>query len=90
MKPRISFLLKINFKMMASKKCVDLRKIENFVKSKYCPENISKDKEKRANFRKSCRNFKIVDGHLSYKEKRRVIFDNDRKLLIPQYHSMLR
>ena len=65
---------------MASNKHVSLRKIENFVRSKYCSEDISKDKGKRAHFRKFCKNFKIVDGHLTYKGKRRVIFDNDRKL----------
>ena len=47
-------------------------------------------KAKEANFRKSCKNFKIVDGHhLTHRGQRRVIFDNDRKLLIPQYHSIL-
>ena len=64
---------------MASNKHVDLRKLENFVRSK----------GKKANFRKPCKNFKIVDEHLTYKRKRGVIFDNDRKLLIPQYHSIL-
>ena len=56
---------------MASNKPVDLRKIENFVRSK----------EKTANFRKSCKNFKTVDEILTYKGKRWVIFDNDRKNL---------
>ena len=67
---------------MASNKHVGLRKIENFVRSKYYSEDISKDEGKRAHFRKFCKNFKIVDGHLIYKGKRRVIFDNDRKLNI--------
>ena len=74
---------------MASNKHVDLRKIENFVRSKCYPEDISKDKGKKANFRKSCKNFKIVDGYLTYKGRRRVIFDNDGKLLMTQYHSIL-
>ena len=56
---------------MASNKYVDLRKIENFVRSK----------GKTANFRKPCKNFKIVDEILAYKGKRWVIFDNDRKNL---------
>ena len=64
---------------MASNKHVDLRKLENFVRSK----------GKKANFRKPCKNFKIVDEYLMYKRKRVVISDNDRKLLIPQYHSIL-
>ena len=32
---------------------VDLRKSENFVKSKCYPENVSKDKREKVNFRKS-------------------------------------
>ena len=53
---------------MASNKHVDLRKIENFVRSK----------EKTASF---CKNFKTVDEILTYKGKRWVMFDNDRKIL---------
>ena len=56
---------------MASNKPVDLRKIENFVRSK----------EKTANFRKPCKNFKTVDEILTYKGKRWVIFDIDRNNL---------
>ena len=56
---------------MAKSKHVDLRKIENFVRSK----------EKTANFRKPCKNFKTVVEILTYKGKRWVIFDNDRKNL---------
>ena len=41
---------------MASNKHVDLRKIENLVRSK----------GKTANFRKTCKNFKIVDEILIY------------------------
>ena len=52
---------------MASNKHIDLRKIENFVRSK----------GKTANLRKPCKNFKIVDEISAYKEKRWVIFDND-------------
>ena len=46
-------------------------------------------KGKEADFRKSCKNFKNVDGHHLTHRGQRVIFDNDRKLLIPQYHSIL-
>ena len=81
--------MKINYRKIASNKHVDLRKIENIVRSKCHPEDILKDKGKKANFRKSCKNFKIVDGHLTYKGKIRVMFNNDRKLLIPQYNSIL-
>ena len=48
---------------MASNKPVDLKKIENFVRSK----------EKTANFRKHCKNFKTVYEILTYKENRWVI-----------------
>ena len=65
----------------------ELRKIKNFVLSKCYPEDVSKDKGKKANFRKTCKNFKIIDGNLRYKVKRRMIFGNDIKL--PQYHSIL-
>ena len=61
----------MNFRKMASNKHIVLGKIENFVRTKYCLEDISIDKGKRGNFRKSCKNFKIIDGHLTYKGKRR-------------------
>ena len=69
-KPRFSFRLKINFRNMASSKHVDLRKIES-----------KGSKEKTANFRKTCKNFEIVDEILAHKGKRWLIFDNDRKIL---------
>ena len=53
---------------MAKNKHVDLKKIENFVRSK----------EKTSNFRKPCKNFKTVDEILTCKG---VLFDNDRKNL---------
>ena len=58
---------------MANNKHIDFRKIKNFVRSKSYPEDISKNKGKKANFGKSSKNFKIIDGHLTYKGKRRVI-----------------
>ena len=61
----------MNFGKMASNKHIVFGKIENFVRSKYCLEDISIDKGKRDKFRKSCKNFKIIDGHLTYKGKRR-------------------
>ena len=73
-KPHFSFWLKTNYRKMASNEHVDLTKIENIIRSKCYHEDISKDKGKR---------------HVIFKEKRRVIFDNDRKFLMPQYHSIL-
>ena len=54
---------------MASNKHVDLRKIENLVRSKCFPKDISKDKGKKAHLRKSWNNFKIGDGYLTYKRE---------------------
>ena len=68
---------------MPSKKHVGFRKRENFVKIKCFPEDISKDKGKKTNFRKHCRNFEIVHGHhQTYKWKRKVTCDIDRKHLM--------
>ena len=44
---------------------------KNFVESKCYPEDISKDIRKKADVRKSCRNFKMVEEHLRYREKKR-------------------
>ena len=61
---------------MESNKHVDLRNLEIFVRSKCYPEDILKDTGKKANFRKSSKNFKIIhEHHLTYKGKRRVIFE---------------
>ena len=57
---------------------MDLNSIEKYIRNKTYPEKI-KDKGLKANFRKSCKYFSIVDGHLTYKEKRKVTFENNRK-----------
>ena len=59
-------------------KHVDLNSSENYIRSKTYPEKI-KDKGQKANFRKLCKYFSIADGHLTYKGKRSVIFENNRK-----------
>ena len=59
-------------------KHVDWNSIEDYIRNKTYPEKI-KDKGHKANFRKSCKYFSIVNGHLNYKEKRRVIFENNQK-----------
>ena len=46
---------------MASNEHIDLKKIENFVRSK----------RKTANLRKPCKNFKIIHEILTYKGKRK-------------------
>ena len=87
-RPRFSFWLKVNFRKIASNEQVEWRKIENFVISKCYPDHVLKDKGKKANFRKTSKNFKIVDGNLRWYLER-MIFGNDIKLQIPQYHSIL-
>ena len=64
---------------MVSNKQDDLRKIDIILK-------IYRQIKQRASFRKRSKNFKIIDGHLAYKGKRRVMFDNDSESLRPQYH----
>ena len=66
---------------MASNKHLVLRKTGNSVRSKCYPEDVSNDKGRKANFRKSCKNFQIFHDQ-TYKEQTRVIFDNDRKRII--------
>ena len=39
-------------------------------------------KFKHSNFRKACKNFSIVNGDLMYKEKRRVVFEVERRTAI--------
>ena len=56
---------------MTKNKHVDLRKIDNLIRSK----------GKTANFRKPWKNVEIVDEILTYKGKSWVIFDIDRKSL---------
>ena len=80
--------MKINIRKIASNKDFDLRKIENFVRSKCYPEDRSKDEGKKANFRKSYKNFKIVNMNRT-KGKKREIFANDGKLLLPRFNSIL-
>ena len=77
------------FTEMRSNKYVDLKKIENFVRTKCYSEDIPKDKRKKTNFGKYSKNIKIVHGHLTYKWRERIIFNNHRKFLIPQYHNIL-
>ena len=57
---------------MTSNKHADFRKIESFVGSKCYSEDISKDKRKKANFKKYCKNFEIIGHHLTSIGKRRL------------------
>ena len=59
-------------------KHVDLKSIENYVRNNKYPD-LMKEKGLKRNFRKACVHFSLVDGHLTYKSKRRVIYENERK-----------
>ena len=61
---------------------VDLKAVEEFLRNKTYPKGILKDKGKKSNFRKACKNFSIVNGDLMYKEKRRVVFEVERRTAI--------
>ena len=48
-------------------KHVDLRDVEQFIRNKTYLEQVNNKGLKR-NFRKSCKHFSFVDGHLTYKK----------------------
>ena len=60
----------------------NLKAVEEFLKNKTYPKGISKDKGKKSNITKACKNFSIVNGDLIYKEKRRVAFEVQRRSTI--------
>ena len=43
---------------------VDLKAADEFSRNKTYPKGILKDKGKKSNFRKACKNFNIVNGGL--------------------------
>ena len=60
----------------------DLKAVEEFLTNKTYPKGILKDKGKKSNITKACKNFSIVNGDLMYKEKRRVVFEVERRSTI--------
>ena len=63
----------------------DLKTVEEFLTNKTYPKGILKDKGKKSNITKACKNvFSIVNGDLMYKEKRRVVFEVERRSTIIQ------
>ena len=50
---------------------VNFGDIAKYLREKIFPNNV-KDKGKKSNFRKACKEFSIVNGQLMYKESRRV------------------
>ena len=65
---------------MSTNKHVKLQDIENYIRNGQYPAHIKKGD--KSNFRKSSKHFSIVDGHLTFKGTRRVIFENERKQAI--------
>ena len=61
---------------------VDLKAVEEFLRNKTYPKGILKDKGKKSNFRKACKNFSIVNGNIMYKEKQRAVFEVQRRTVI--------
>ena len=49
---------------MAAKHRVNLKVVEEFLRRKIYLKEIAKDKGKKANFRRTCKNFSIKDGEL--------------------------
>ena len=61
---------------------VDLKSVEEFLRNKTYLKGIFKYKGKKSNFRKAWPKFSIVNGDLMYKEKRRVVFEVERRTAI--------
>ena len=61
---------------------MDLKGAEEFLRNKTYLKGILKDKGKKSDFGKACKNFSIFDGDLMYKEKRRVVFEVERRTAI--------
>ena len=49
---------------MAAKHHVNFKVVEEFLRRKIYPKEIAKDRGKKANFRRTCKNFSIKDGEL--------------------------
>ena len=57
---------------------VNFGDIAKYLREKIFPNNV-KDKGKKSNFRKACKEFSIVNGQLMYKESRRVIMSKENQ-----------
>ena len=66
---------------MSTSKHVNLKDLEKYIRTGQYPIYL-KEKGAKSNFRKSSKYFSIVDGHLTFKGTRRVIFENERKQVI--------
>ena len=63
---------------------VDLEGIELYVREKVYTEEMAGDKGRKANFRRVCRKFSIVNGQFLYNSKRVVISSKERQRQIVQ------
>ena len=61
---------------------VDVKAVEEFLRNKTYPKGVLKDKGKKSNFRKAWKNFSVINGDLMYKEKRRIVFEVERRTSI--------
>ena len=62
---------------------VNFEDIERYIREKVYPSEIGTDKGKKANFRRACNPFTIVDGQLMYNDTRCVIYSKeDRQKII--------
>ena len=57
---------------MAARRLVDLKVVEDFLRRKVYPKNISKDRGKKSNFRRTSGNFSLKNGELFYKDSRMI------------------
>ena len=51
--------------------------IENYLRNQKYPDGVL-NKGEKANFRRACKKFSIVDGQFKYKETRLVIVNENR------------
>ena len=61
---------------------VDFDAIALYLREKTFPCEVAGDKEKKANFRKDCKAFSIVNGQLMYKDSRLVISSKEAQQTI--------
>ena len=83
------FWLHVSFTETAGNKQVDLIKIENFVRSNVFLNIYQKINERKL-ISEFWNNLKMIDGHIAYKVKRKVILASDKKrIILPNVHEGL-
>ena len=67
---------------------IELNEIEEYLRYKRYPPRMSANKGSKANFRRACRYFTCINGHVTYKEKRLVIQSKEQQLnIIHEVHK---